>query len=70
LQDKEEPFINPDLHVNFAEALIYKQDYPYALTNLTRAIEIEPHFETALERLDLLRTFLYRMNDCLIRKGL
>lgn len=63
-------FINPDLHVNYAEALTYKQNYLAALTNLTRAIEIEPHFETALERLDLLRTFLFRLNDCIVRKGM
>ncbi|KAI6182392.1 Tetratricopeptide repeat protein 5-like isoform X2 [Aphelenchoides bicaudatus] len=66
---QQPPFINPDLHVNFAEALTYKQNYPAALENLTRAIEIEPHFETALERLDLLRTFLFRLDDCITRKG-
>ena len=68
LQQKSPEFINPDLHVNFAEALTYKQDYPAALTTLTRAVDIEPHFETAKERSDLLRTFLYRLHESVAEK--
>ncbi|KAI6208159.1 Tetratricopeptide repeat domain 5 [Aphelenchoides besseyi] len=63
-------FINADLHINYQEALLYKQNYRLALFHAERAVQIEPHFDSAIERLDSLRTFLLRLSEGISRKGM
>ncbi|KAI6203401.1 Tetratricopeptide repeat protein 5-like protein [Aphelenchoides besseyi] len=68
--NQECPFVNADLHINYQEALLYKQNYRLALFHAERAVQIEPHFDSAIERLDSLRTFLLRLSEGINRKGM
>ncbi|KAI6228995.1 Tetratricopeptide repeat protein [Aphelenchoides fujianensis] len=55
---QERPFVNADCHINYHEVLLYQQKYRLALEHAQQAVRIEPHFESALDRLDAFQTFL------------
>lgn len=65
----DEPFVNADLHLNYATALWYAQKYADALNALRRALEIEPHFTTARNRLESLEAFLDAFNESISKRG-
>lgn len=60
---------NPSLHLNYATALQYDQDYVACLKHLRIACMYDPNFGNAKEYSQTLSSFLENVNASVKRKG-
>uniref|UniRef100_A0A0M3J9A5 TTC5_OB domain-containing protein n=1 Tax=Anisakis simplex TaxID=6269 RepID=A0A0M3J9A5_ANISI len=61
--------LSPDLHLNYATALKFEQDFAKCLQHLFIASKLDPHFFDAKERYESLCIYLKHFSEAIQRKG-